>query len=236
MADPKSTEDTESTQKSKSAAPAAAPLPEGHIAVSQSEFDGNQAELRRLRKKDHDRSQADTDAESRRLQEAQVVAGNTDAAIQTADARAEAAEARAANAEISVQLSDIIAAKGYSGEKGTALKGLVDVAAIPRGGDGLPEAGGLDAAVDSVTTRYSSLFKKDTTASEEDSNPSTTRKAVAPATPLDDGVQSGDYMTPEEYTETPLAVRLTTEFQGRARRSEHKWPKVVKASTFAQGN
>ncbi len=134
-------------------------------------------------------------------------------------------------------LRDAITAKGFSGEQASALKGLVNVKAIPVDTNGVPKPGAIEEAVDAIAAQYPAMFKleADTVVVDETDEETSTRRVVAPATPVNDGERSGDFLSMEEYNATPREVRLTKEFQARAERSKHQWPTKVNANSFPVG-
>jgi hypothetical protein len=210
-------------------------LPEGHVAISQAEHDAMQGENRRLKAAAKKQADAEVEAESARRQAAEQSAGNMDAALQIANDRVAVAEARVTKLSIGNQLSDAIGASGFAGEQASALRGLVDLDAIPTDDAGTPEAGAVDAAVSAVVTKYPALFKKEKPAPSGDETPAPPRRPVTPSNPANQG-GGDDLITMEEYLATPVEVRLTEDFQARAKRSEHTWPKAVNANSFAQSN
>ncbi len=220
------------------AAPATAVLPEGHVAVSASEHNKLQAENRRLKKADADRTAAAEEAETTRLQDAAKAAGDFDEALRLERERTAKADARANALAINDNLRDAIMSAGYAGEQAAALKGLVNINAITLDANGAPAPGAVEAAVEAITTQYPAMFAKEaapvTPAGEATAVPEA-RRAVAPATPVGDGNAQGGYISQEEYVNTPSAVRLTPEFQKRVEDSKHRWPATVPANSFPVG-
>jgi hypothetical protein len=230
MADPaEGSTESEPTPAPKTVVePAAVTLPAGHVAVSEQDNNNTQAELRRLRKASKDREDADAEAEAAAKQEAAKAVGDFDTALGVEQGRTAAANAKLAEFEVRDQLRDEISAAGYSGEQAKALKKMVDVSAVQLV-DGVPVDGAVAQAIKSVTEQFPALFKLD--AGDETTTPAARRTAAAPSTPISDGERNGEYLSQEEYATTPWAERQTEEFQARVKRSEHRWPKVVNAST-----
>ena len=57
--------------------------------------------------------------------------------------------------------------------------------------------------------------------------------AAGPAVPADDSRKPTGYISPEEFMATPLAERMTDEFQKRVAISEPQWPGEVPATSFS---
>lgn len=218
-------------------APAATPvvdrLPDGYVAIQETEHNRLRAENRKLRKEGEDRAAAEKAAEQKRQQDAMVAAGELDKALAASDARAAEAVARADRLGVLDVLRDEISIRGYAGEKASALKQLVDVDRIPLV-DGSPAAGAVKEAVDATVQAYPALFKLAQPDPDPGPGKSGTRRVQTPAAPVGDGKPKGDLLTMEEYLETPQHIRVSPEFQERVRKARPTWPAEVPVISFAQ--
>jgi hypothetical protein len=214
--------------------PAGATVPDGMVLVEKATHDAQGGELRRA-KRDLAKSQ-DADAERERTERetAAKEAGDYEKLAGIEAERREKLEKRLRRAELGDALRDEISGRGFSGEKAAALKRLVDPDTVQYSDDNTPLSASLMVAVDRVVGAYPTMFgKEEKPASDE--QPGRTARPRGPSTPPADAAkQPADFVSQEEYTNTPWETRMTPEFQERVSRSEHLWPKTVHRSTFQQ--
>lgn len=209
-------------------------IPEGHVAISKTEHDATQGELRILKKEKADREDADTAAAADAKQAKQVAAGQFDEALGAEQLKTEAVQLELNALKGESTLRDEVAKAGYTGEKAVALADLVDLDGVTPG-----DEAAVAAAVTATREKYPAMFKLDEGGEESGDTvvtPGTQRRPSAPSAPSPQNTVGAGIMTREEYSSTPQRVRLTKEFQARAAASQHTWPDVVVASeTFERG-
>lgn len=229
--------DTEAAEKpprkpETPATPEGSEVPEGFVLVPRKEHDAIQGDLRRTRKRLKDIEDEQEEKERRERVEAATAAGKFDEAVGMERQAREAAQRRADRAVIGSAITDYLLTHDFTGEQARAIKQLVDRDAIQMD-DGEPVEDSVGAAVKAVLDRFPNLFKQ---REEEPTQPSKPGRRAGPATPPQDhrGGKPADYVSPEEYSETPIDVRYSPEFRERVKRSEAFWPKVIRRSDLQQ--
>lgn len=211
-------------------------VPAGMVMVKQSEHDAVQGDLRRIRKENVTLKQADTDRVAQEQQDAAVAAGKFDEALGVERGGRKAAETRASKAELGDAITDVLLARSFTGEQAVAIKSLVDRTTVELDSTGEPVATSVAAAVDAVVERFPNLFTVEKPADPE-TPAARTPRMPGPATPPPSGAEAGKpegYISPEEYTRTPLETRYTPEFRKRAELSEAFWPKTMNRADLQQ--
>jgi hypothetical protein len=217
LADPK-----DETQDPGSAEETVAAPESETVTLSKKEHDRLQAEARRAAKALADRQKADQKRDEEARLAAQREAGEFDAALRDANKKAQEAEERAARAERRSEVADVIAQRGFTGSKASALAKLV-------GTDGT-----ADEAVEQVMQQFPDLFSA---AATPPADPKPKQPRVAgPATPSRSQSTPEGFISQEEYASTPISIRLTPEFQRRAKESEPYWPAQFNSGMFGSDN
>lgn len=210
-------------------------VPEGMVLLDKATHDAQGGELRRVKRELQQRKDADEDRERQEREKAAREAGDFERLSEIEVEKRQALEARVRRAELGEALRDEIAGRGYSGEKAAAIKRLVDPNTVQYDNEGVPIGASVMAAVDRVVATYPNMFGEAAEV-ERMAQPAQPRTpARGPSTPPAEAPKlPSDFLSQEEYSNTPWEIRRTPEFQERAKRSEHFWPKVVHRSTFQQ--
>lgn len=206
-----------------------APAQTGSVTLSKEEHDRIQAEARVAQRKLAKLEKEQADRVEREKAEAARAAGDFDEALRLEREKREKLEAAVLKRDVRDAVRDVIAAKGVVGSKAAALMRLVDVDSLAAGGD-IPVPELIEEQVDATVALFPDLF----VAIPEDPEPRVKRTpgpASPPAAKRDD--RTPDYVSPEEYQNTPHEIRLSPEFRDRVRQSRPHWPKIVPANTFS---
>lgn len=206
-------------------------LPPGHIVLAEAEHSRLQAELRQANKRLAQIEEQRLAREREEKIESERAAGRFDAALAEERIAREKAEQRAVRAEKAQQLRDLISDRGLTGERAAALRKLVDL-----------DAQDLATEVEATIEAFPNLFGT----SEPSPPPADPQRMVRrpgpttpPATPPTQNKYNrlpADFVTPEEYLDTPMHVRYSDEFRKRVEASKPHWPKKIKASDFVSSN
>ncbi len=203
--------------------------------VRQSEHDAVQGDLRRIRKENATLKQADTDRQRNERTDAAKATGDFDTALGEERSATAAANARASKAELGDAITDVLLTRSYTGEQARAIRQLVDRESVEMDTNGEPVAASVTAAVDAVVTQYPNLF--DNTAPPPPDTPAQRApRRPGPATPAP-GVMDGKpegFISQEEYSNTPQAIRFTADFRKRVELSEPFWEKHINRSDLQQ--
>jgi hypothetical protein len=226
---------TEQRQAHSSPAQPEFVLPEGMVLVEKATHDAQGGELRRVRKALSEREAADEEREREDREKTAREAGDFEQLAGIEKEKRGKLEARLRKAELGDALRDDISGRGYSGEKAAALKRLVDPDTVQYDSDGVPLQASLMAAVDRVITSYPSMFEQEKPEAPADHGKPP--RQPGPSTPPNaaDALPT-DFVSQDEYANTPWAVRRTPEFQERVKHSEHLWPSLVHRSEFQPAN
>jgi hypothetical protein len=223
----------EGVQQTPPEKPAGATVPDGMVLVEKATHDAQGGELRRVKRDLAKRDEADEERTRTEREATAKDAKDYDTLAGIEAERREKLEKRLRRAELGDALRDEISGRGFSGEKAAALKRLVDPDTVQYDDDDTPLQASLMAAVDRVMGSYPTMFGTEKPAGDE--QPGKTARPRGPSTPPADAAKlPTDFVSQEEYTNTPWETRMTPEFQERVSRSEHLWPKTVHRSTFQQ--
>jgi hypothetical protein len=212
--------------------PAQPELPEGFVAVKQTDHDAQAGDLRRIRKENAALKQAKEDRDLADQAEAAKAAGDFDTALGVERDARKAADKRTSKALLGDAITDVLLARNYTGEQATAIKRMVDRDTVELSG-GEPVAASVTAAVDAVVEQFPNLFNTEAPTPENAERPA---RRAGPATPppgAQDGKPEG-YVSPEEYQATPMATRYTDAFRARVEVSRPFWPKVIHRADLQQ--
>lgn len=205
------------------------------MVISQAERDAQSAELRKLRADAKKREEADSAADAERKRVEAEERKQYDQALAAEQERTKAAEAKAAQLAKSNGIRDEITRLGYSGEQATAIQRLVSSDAVQVDANGEADPISTQGAVEAVLKQYPALFKQgDPPDPDKETPPVRSTPQTPPANPPAPQKLPTGYISPEEYTGTPLEARRTEEFQKRVTLSRPHWPDEVPATTFAQ--
>jgi hypothetical protein len=207
--------------------------PPGTVQLTTEEHNRLQADARTARRR-ADKLEQDAKArEDREAQEAAKAAGDFDTALRIEREKGERLEREATERDVRDAVRDHIIGLGYSGSRVTALQKLVSTTEIGEAHD----ADTIAAVVATTISQYPDLFIVKDDAPEGGSAPRV-RRTPGPSTPPDDASRAAsdpDYISPQEYLDTPHAVRHSPEFRARVDKSRPHWPTSVSATAFTVG-
>lgn len=234
--------DGETGEPIAGAPPGAPAVPPGMVVLTQAEHNRLQAATRANAK----REKAERERQDAERLKAAREAGEFDSALAQERERTNRLERQLVMRDVRDAVRDQISALGYSGSRATGLMKLVDLDGLMGDGAEMPDADSVSAAVDATVAQFPDLFALP--AADGDAPAAVTpgarppaakpaRRPMGPAAPPD-AKRSGlpaDYVSPEEYSTTPHAVRHGLEFRERVRKSRPYWPTKVPADSFAVG-
>ena len=214
--------------------PAAPAVPEGFVLVKQTEHDAAQGDLRRTRKELATRKEADEARERQDRADAAKAAGDFDTALGEERSITATANARASKAELGDAIVDVLLSREYTGEQATAIKQLVDRESVELDSNGVPVPFSVTEAVDSVVKRFPNLFNPEKPAAPATDTRAPRRAGPATPPPESEGAKPEGFISQEEYTNTPRAIRYTDAFRARVAISEPFWPKHIHQADLHQ--
>ena len=204
----------------------------GTVQLSESEYNRMQAENRTLRRKQEKAEKADSDRAAKEATDAAAAAGDFQKGVDDANTRADDAEDRLKQRDVSDAVRDHISSLGLSSTKGLALLRLVDLKNV----DDDISSESVEASVAVVLQQYPDLFTTPAESGDEgDPKEQRMRRQAGPSSPPDaeKSTLPPNYLSPEEYLNTPQAVRYSDAFRARVEESRPFWPNIVSANTFA---
>jgi len=174
---------------------------------------GHEKEAAAVAADEHAKIVAERDALKEAL--AAATSGDTDhkARAEEAERKAVYADKRAKDAERQAADAALFAEHGITGKRANAIRTLMR-----------PDASDRTAELKRVQEEYG--------LAAEPEKPKL-RRTPGPANPSIPSAPS-DLISPEQYVNTPAAIRLSPEFRERVARSRKYWPKTVPASSFAR--
>ncbi len=228
-------QEPEGTEAPPTQAPAGGQVPDGMVLVDKATHDAQGGELRRVKRELDTRKEADEVKDREQRESTAKEAGDFETLKGIETEKRQGLEARLRRAELGDALRDEISGRGFSGEKSNAIKKLVDSESVQYDEDNTPLPASVMAAVDRVLTTYPDMFGTGQQAAEDTEVVQPKPKPKGPSTPPAEAPQlPSDFVSQEEYANTPWEVRRSAEFQERVKRSEHLWPKLVHRSAFQQ--
>jgi len=209
-------------------------LPPDTVVLTRAEHDRLQAEARTAKRRAEQLSKQQADREAAEQQEAQRAAGEFDAALKASNDKVKALERSNMLRDVRDTVREQISALGYAGARASALMRLVDVNSLVGDGSAAPDEDTIATAIEATLALYPDLFQVEGAAPEGKKPMKRTPGPATPPAARKDHFPP-DYLSPEEYVDTPHAVRMTKSFQDRVANSRPHWPKIIPANTFALG-
>lgn len=215
--------------------PAEPSTPPGTVSLTVEEHDRLQAENRTSRKKLVKLEEDETARKAAEAVETARLAGDFDTSLGLERAEKERLKTQLALRDVSDAVREEISALGFSGTRATGLQKLVSIKDIEVA-DGSPSHEGVQLAVAATIAQYPDLFQAEETETPDPTKEVTPmRRKPGPAAPPNTSLENTppDFVSPEEYVNTPHAVRMTRDFQERVRKSRPYWPVKVPATSFS---
>jgi hypothetical protein len=210
--------------------------PPGTVQLTREEHDRLQGEARTAKARAKKLEDAQADRERDERIEAQRAAGEFDTALGEERKEKDRLRQELEQRDVRDAVRDHISGLGLSGSKAAGLLRLVDLSTIDVGDSGAPDPTAVEAVVAATIGQYPDLFNLES-AQQPPNKEGRMKRTPGPAAPpsASHDATPSDYLSPEEYTNTPHKIRMTPEFQERARKSRPHWPTVLPANTFAIG-
>lgn len=206
------------------------------VSLSKEEHDAQNAELRILRKEKRDRETAKADAAREKAQKAAAEAGDYEKGIELERAEKIAAQDRARRAELKLALSEAGEAREWTATQRKLATKLIDFDSLEFSDAGEPLPESLSDTLDAIAVEYPEAFgavKAGDPKDPADPEPKRTARKTPGTLPKDQrGAPVEGYITPEEYADTPPAIRHSEAFQKRVAISRDHWPTKVPHDAF----